>query len=89
MTWQRSIQAAIRALKKEEAALEKELESARTRIEELEEMSRTEGTAARKTNNSRRLSTSGRDAISKAAKKRWARYRAEKRASERKRRARS
>jgi hypothetical protein len=88
MTWQRSVQAAVRALKKEEAALEKQLDAVRRKIEELDEMGRAEG-GAKSRATPRRLSPAGRTAISKAAKKRWARYRADKRASERKRGARS
>lgn len=91
MSWQRSIQAAVRALKKEEASLEKQLEAVRSRIEELDEMSRSQNGSgrAKQSGGSRRLSAQGRAAISKAAKKRWARYRADKRAAERKRGARS
>jgi predicted nucleic acid-binding Zn-ribbon protein len=89
MTWQRSIQAAVRALKKEEASLEKQLSAVRKRIEELHEMSRSDDGAPRKRASARRLSPAGRAAISKAAKKRWARYRSAKRAAVRKRGARS
>jgi predicted nucleic acid-binding Zn-ribbon protein len=89
MTWQRSIQAAVRALKKEEASLEKQLSAVRKRIEELHEMSRSDDGAPRKRASTRRLSPAGRAAISKAAKKRWARYRSAKRAAVRKRGARS
>jgi hypothetical protein len=79
MTWQRSIQAAVRALKKEESALEKQLDGVRLKIEELDDMSRTRGAASSKAAASRRLSPAGRAAISKAAKRRWARYRADQR----------
>lgn len=89
MTWQRSIQAAVRALKKEEASLEKQLSAVGRRIEELREMSRSDNGAQSKRASARRLSPAGRAAISKAAKKRWAGYRAAKRASVRKRGARS
>lgn len=89
MTWQRSIQAAVRALKKEEASLEKQLEGVRRRIDELDEMNRGGNGASSRPASARRLSPAGRAAISKAAKKRWARYRADKRAAERKRGARS
>lgn len=89
MTWQRSIQAAVRALKKEEASLEKQLSAVRKRIEELHEMSRSDDGAPRKRASARRLSPAGRAAISKAAKKRWARYRSAKRAAVRKRGAHS
>jgi hypothetical protein len=90
MTWQRSVQAAVRSLKREEAALEKKLEVIRAKIADLSEVSRSNGaTAASRKKASRRLSPQGRAAISKAAKKRWAKYRAEKRAKERKTRARA
>ena len=89
MTWQRSIQAAVRALKKEEASLEKQVSAVRKRIEELHEMSRSDDGAPRKRAPARRLSPAGRAAISKAAKKRWARYRSAKRAAVRKRGAHS
>ncbi len=89
MTWQRSIQAAVRALKKEESSLEKQLSAVRRRIEELHEMSRSDAGSPSKRASARRLSPAGRAAISKAAKKRWARYRASKRSSARKRGARS
>jgi hypothetical protein len=89
MTWQRSIQAAVRALKKEEASLEKQVSAVRKRIEELHEMSRSDDGAPRKRASARRLSPAGRAAISKAAKKRWARYRSAKRAAVRKRGAHS
>ncbi len=89
MTWQRSVQAAVRALKKEEFSLEKQLDAVRQRIADLDDMGRPNGGASSKRANTRRLSAEGRAAISRAAKKRWARYRADKRASDRKRRARS
>jgi hypothetical protein len=85
MSWQRSIEAAVRALKKQEAALSKELRVVREKIDELESLSKSGPTRARRkaTGNSRRLSSKGRAAISKAAKKRWAEYRRQKRQSER------
>lgn len=85
MSWQRSIEAAVRALKKEEAALSKELGVVREKIDELESLSKTGPARARRkaAGNSRRLSSKGRAAISKAAKKRWAEYRRQKRQSER------
>ncbi len=90
MTWQRSVQAAVRSLKREEATLHKKLEVVRGKIAELSEVSRTSGaTGAGRKKTSRRLSPQGRAAISKAAKKRWSKYRTEKRAKERKSRGRA
>lgn len=80
MSWQRSLQAAVRALKREEASLEKELDKIRSRITDLETLAKNgpaSGTSQRKSN-SRRLSPQGRAAISRAAKKRWAEYRRKK-----------
>ena len=80
MSWQRSIQAAVRALKREESSLEKELDKVRSRITELETLAKSgpaTGSARRKSGASR-LSPQGRAAISRAAKKRWAAYRKEK-----------
>jgi K+/H+ antiporter YhaU regulatory subunit KhtT len=80
MTWQRSIQNAVRALKKEEATLRKQLETVQRKIAELQGMARTGGSvAARKPATRRRLSPKGRAAISRAAKKRWREYRAQQR----------
>ena len=80
MSWQQSIQAAVRALKQEEQALQKQLDSVQSKINELEDIGRANrgagGVVRRKA--TRRLSQAGRDAISKAAKKRWAKYRSEK-----------
>ena len=89
MTWQRSVQAAVRALRKEELSLEKQLDAVRQRIADLDDMGRMNGGPPSKRASSRRLSAEGRAAISRAAKKRWARYRADKRSSTRKRGARS
>ena len=89
MTKLYSVQAAVRALRKEELSLEKQLDAVRQRIADLDDMGRTNGVGPSKRANSRRLSADGRAAISRAAKKRWARYRADKRASDRKRGART
>jgi len=81
MSWQRSIQAAIRDLRKEEALLVKELELIQERISELETLTKEPAPrprgAKRKTSMKNRLSPEGRAAISRAAKKRWAKHRAE------------
>ena len=80
MSWQRSIQAAVRALKREEASLEKELDKVRARITELETVAKNGPGASshQRKSSSRRLSPQGRAAISRAAKKRWAEYRRKK-----------
>ncbi len=84
--WRRSLHAAIRSLKTDEASLGKELSQVQKKIRDLEELSRAEGSNgranARKTG-PRRLSAKGRAAISRAAKKRWAEYRREQRAAAR------
>lgn len=82
-TWQRSIQAAVRALRKEEAHLQQQLEALRTKIGELEAMARSGVVTKLAQPTRRRLSPEGRAAISKAAKKRWAQYRADKRRQKR------
>jgi len=74
MPWQQSIQAAVKALKKEETQLEKQLAQVQHKIKELGDLARTGGASGAKTG-TRRLSAKGRAAISKAAKKRWAKYR--------------
>ncbi|MFQ5696883.1 MAG: hypothetical protein ACE5IL_01205 [Myxococcota bacterium] len=87
MSWQRSIHTAVRALKTEESALEKQLETLRSKIADLEEMARQGGvkSSARRPRRKRQLSSEGRAAISRAAKKRWERYRAEKKRATRRR----
>jgi hypothetical protein len=79
MTWQRSVQAAIRALKRKEISLQKQLEQVRTKIDELQDVASSQsGAGGRARSGSRRLSPQGRAAISRAAKKRWADYRKQK-----------
>ena len=77
MSWQRSIQAAVKALKREEASLEKELDKVRARIGDLESLAKAgpSGAGSRRKSGPSRLSPQGRAAISRAAKKRWANYR--------------
>jgi len=74
MSWQRSLQAAVRDLKKEEQSLVRRLDHVRGRIAELTGVSKGKrgGTGRSRTN---RLSAAGRRAISLAAKRRWAKYR--------------
>ena len=85
MAWQRSLQAAIRSLRKEERSILKNLSSVRERIAELDSLSkrpagkrRGRPAAAGRRRGARRLSPAGRAAISRAAKARWAAYRARK-----------
>ncbi len=73
MSWQSSIRAAVALLKKEESKLERELEVVRQKIRDLGGVGRGRGGAR---GGRRRLSEAGRLAISRAAKKRWAAYRA-------------
>ena len=74
MTWQKSVARAVRALKAEEARLVRELDQLRQKIASLGGVATGGGGKARK----RVLSPSARAAISRAAKKRWAKYREEK-----------
>jgi hypothetical protein len=79
MSWQQSIQVAVKALRQEESTLRKQLDTVVSKIRELEDIGRGAGGAVgtRKRATSRRLSAAGRAAISRAAKKRWAQYRAQ------------
>ena len=80
MTFGRSLQNAVRALRKEEETLAQRLEALRSKIQDLEAMGRDVFPRARKAGakGKRRLSAKGRAAISRAAKRRWAQYRAQK-----------
>lgn len=86
MTWQRSVGAAIKALKREEQSLAKRLDAVREKIADLEEVGKDgAGVTRRASSGKRRLSEKGRQAISRAAKRRWAKYRADqKKAAQRK-----
>jgi hypothetical protein len=75
MTWQKSVARALRALKAEEARLVRELAQLRQKIESLGGVA---GSGGGGKGRKRVLSPSARAAISRAAKKRWARYREEK-----------
>ncbi len=77
MSWQRSVRAAVKALKKEEQSLERQLDKLRARIADLNGLSSGRGSAGpgRKARRGNRLSEEGRRAISLAAKRRWAKYR--------------
>jgi hypothetical protein len=82
MSWQQSLRAAIRSLRQEEQSILKNLDSVRDRIAELQALSRGAGARGRGGRRgaagARRLSPAGRAAISRAAKRRWAQYRASK-----------
>ena len=88
MTWQRSIQAAVRALRRAEQDLKRELAAVQTKIAELDDLARQKSSASvnrRRAAGKQRLSPQGRAAISRAAKARWAKYRADKRKQTRRR----
>lgn len=88
MSWKRSVQSAVRSLKKDERSLQKELDAVQAKILELEQLASDEtlGGARRASTKSTRLSPQGRAAISEAAKKRWAKYRTEKKKPARRKR---
>lgn len=77
MAWQQPIRAAVRSLQREEAELKKQLERVRENLSALERI-QSGRNAAPARSGKRRLSPKGRDAISRAAKKRWREYRAQK-----------
>jgi hypothetical protein len=82
MAWQNSIQTAVRELRREESSLQKQLSEVQGKIRDLEGLKRSSGSAAaRRKTGARRLSSEGREAISRAAKKRWAKYRRQKASS--------
>ena len=80
MSWQKSLQAALKALKKEEQSLVKQLDHLRTKMGNLTGLSKGKKGAKRgpKSGRGNRLSDEGRRAISLAAKRRWAKYRGKK-----------
>ena len=78
MKWQESLNRVIRVIKAEEARLERDLSELRAKIASLAGVSggsRRGPKPARK----RKMSSQGRAAIARAAKRRWAAYRAAKR----------
>ncbi len=77
MSWQSSVQAAVRSLRVEQRELERQLAAIQKKIRELEELGSSGPTRKKRTQ--RRLSVQGRANISRAAKRRWAKYRAEQR----------
>lgn len=77
MNWQKSLARVVKALRIEEARLERELATVKHRIAGVTGV--VGGAAAAKGPKKRRnMSAAARAAISRAAKKRWAKYRAEK-----------
>ncbi|MCE2391365.1 MAG: hypothetical protein J4G09_07760 [Proteobacteria bacterium] len=85
MSWKNSVDSAVRELKKEEQSIQQELKTVRQKISELTRLTQSSKSRGRSAGGSpkrakRRLSASGREAISKAAKKRWAKFHAEKKA---------
>jgi hypothetical protein len=72
MSWQASVNAAVSALRKAESDLEKQLEQVRGKIASLQGLGKG---AAGKRGGKRRLSAAGREAIARAARRRWAEYR--------------
>lgn len=75
MSWKRNIRAALRALQREREQLQQDLAEIDAKIERLETLARSRDLEA---HGSPRLSPAGREAISKAAKARWAEYRRKK-----------
>jgi hypothetical protein len=78
MVWQRAVGAVIRGLRKEEQRLAKELARVQERIAALISVGArpSRPTTAKRP---RKLSPEGRAAIARAARKRWAQYRARQR----------
>jgi hypothetical protein len=82
MSWRASLDSAIRELRKEERFLQRNLDAVRARIDELTGLARSgpgRGRAVAGRPRRNRLSPAGRAAIARAAKRRWAKYRAERR----------
>ncbi len=77
MSWQRSVQAAVRSLRVEQRGLERQLAAVQKKIRELEELG--SSGPVRKKRAKHRLSAQGRANISRAAKRRWAKYRTDQR----------
>lgn len=79
MAWQASLNAAIRNLRAEEQSLERDLNRVRAAIQALGGVGRGGKRAAATggTGRRRQLSAAGREAIARAARKRWAKWRSE------------
>jgi len=78
MKWQSAISRALRDLRVEEARAAKELDAIRQRIAALSKLGGGGGGASAGKGAKRVLSPAAREAIAKAARKRWAKYRADK-----------
>ena len=81
MKWQASLARVVRELRVEETRLERELADVRQRIAALSGVVGGKGAAGTGRKPRRKLSAKARAAISRAAKKRWAKYRADKASS--------
>jgi hypothetical protein len=79
MSWQAALARALRDLRREENRIVRELQNAKTRLTRLTAIVGG-GAASGRQPTTRNLSAKGRAAIVRAAKKRWVRYRAERRA---------
>ena len=76
MSWKSAINRAVKELKTEEARIARELSAIRDRIQGLGGIAGGRASVA-KTGSRRKMSPKGRAAIARAAKKRWAKWRAE------------
>jgi len=81
MAWKANVQTAMAALRKEEVALQAQLESLQQRINLLQLAGGAVSGKGKGAPKSRRLSAEGRAAISAGARKRWAKYRKAKKAA--------
>ena len=87
MSWQQTLKKALGELQQEERRMTGELSAVREKIQKLAKMSNSGGTSTTrgrprtkaKAKAKRNLSPEGRAAISRAAKKRWAKHRASQR----------
>jgi hypothetical protein len=79
MSWQAALARALRDLRREENRIVRELQGVKTRLTRLTALVGGGAPSSRRPT-TRKLSAEGRAAIVSAAKKRWARYRAERRA---------
>ncbi|HEY8120814.1 MAG TPA: hypothetical protein VII78_05805 [Myxococcota bacterium] len=79
MNWQKSLARVLAELRNEEARLERELAAVKQRVAALTGV--VGGKGAKTKGKRRNMSAAARAAISRAAKKRWAKYRAEKKSA--------
>ena len=92
MSWKNSVDSAIQELKNEEKTLQQEINTVQKIIGELTQLlqsskpgGRAPAAASKRPKRpKRRLSAAGREAISKAAKKRWAKFHAANKAKDKK-----